>query len=185
MLSSSCGSLRTLVAGLHSSVLATPGAGDMLGVVKASSPCIVELTDSELGELPTSCVACPTATSSIAWKNLLGSGISEICSNAETSSSHWLCNRGPILPSFLYCCHRNLSLMMLHHISANPSTGPNLSLRVDRVISSNLMVTNSNQRVQINSLNFLFEYHTQKTGSMVIYQKYSEQIAILIRLAPT
>ena len=61
---------------------------------------------------------------------------------------------------------------MLHHISVNPSTGPNLSLRVDRVISSNLMVTNSNQRVQINSQN-PNHADTKKTGSMGLYSGHT------------
>ena len=104
--------------------------------------------------MPAGCVVrsstLATATSSIAWNNLLGSGAADICFNAETSSSHWLCNRGQILPSFLYCCHRHLSIMTLHHIFANLSTGPNIFLRVDRAISSNLMVTDSKQWVLTN-----------------------------------
>ena len=126
----------------------------MLGVVQASSSSGVdELTEVELDDLPAGCVvrssACATAMSSIAWNTLLGSGACDICSNAqaEASSSHWLCNRGPILPS---CLSRNLSFKTLHHMSANSSTGPNVFLRVDRAISSNLMVINSNQWIQTN-----------------------------------
>ena len=143
-----CGPLLTSVVGVHSSVFATPGEGDMLGVVKASPSSIIELTEAELCELPASCAACSTTSSSIAWNTLLGSGAADTCSNTEARSSHWHCNSGPILPSFLYCLHRNLSLVNLLHIAASPSTWPNLSMRVDRVISSNLMVTNSNQRFQ-------------------------------------
>ena len=79
--------------------------------------CVDELTEVELGDLPASCVArskaFATASSKITWNNLLGSCAADICSNAETSSSHWLCDSGPILPSFLNCCHRNLSFATL------------------------------------------------------------------------
>ena len=39
-----------LVVGVHSSALATKGEGDVLGVEKTSSSCIVELTEAKLGE---------------------------------------------------------------------------------------------------------------------------------------
>ena len=118
----------------------------LVGVLKASRSSVDEQTESGLCDLPaifsmaTTSIALSITVSSISWNVLPGSGASDICSNDEASRSHWLCTCGPNLLLPWHRPHRKLSLVIFCHISANPSTWPSFSKRVDRVTSSNLMV---------------------------------------------